>query len=131
MQIVIHSGMHKTGTTSLQYLCTKNRKVLMQFGVYYPDFGVPHHGKFLNSRREFWDPDFCKQCIDDAQSMGKPGAVQFDFRQYQGMVLFVATLYIVSLYPICFVAKNKFHLADIFACVLFVVLYYRASTIAK
>src|SRR6202022_3469950 len=35
----IHIGTHKTGTTSIQHLLSRNSSALRQMGYYYPDAG--------------------------------------------------------------------------------------------
>ena len=35
MKIILHIGIHKTGTTSIQYFCTRNARFLQEFGVHY------------------------------------------------------------------------------------------------
>ncbi|MEH6570550.1 MAG: hypothetical protein V7709_15830 [Halioglobus sp.] len=37
-QIILHVGMHKTGTTSIQNNCYRNRKTLAEHGIIYPSF---------------------------------------------------------------------------------------------
>ena len=47
MKIVLHIGMNKTGTSSLQFACSRNQKVLAEAGILYPEFGQEysaHHG---------------------------------------------------------------------------------------
>ncbi|WP_299830502.1 hypothetical protein [uncultured Roseobacter sp.] len=39
MKLVIHCGLHKTGTTSFQKFCFANRLLLRDFGVHYPEYG--------------------------------------------------------------------------------------------
>lgn len=36
MQVVVHIGTHKTGTTSIQHFCASNRGELLRRGIYYP-----------------------------------------------------------------------------------------------
>ena len=40
-ELVVHCGLHKTGTTALQNFLTANRAVLRQNGVLYPTAGTP------------------------------------------------------------------------------------------
>ena len=42
MEVVIHAGIHRTGTTSLQTFLSRNRTGLMARGVGYPGEGVHH-----------------------------------------------------------------------------------------
>jgi len=45
-KIFIHAGLHKTGTTALQFALNSNRNALQQQGFYYPSSGIPakYHG---------------------------------------------------------------------------------------
>jgi hypothetical protein len=40
MQLVIHAGPHKTGTTSFQVACAEASPALLDFGILYPKTGV-------------------------------------------------------------------------------------------
>jgi hypothetical protein len=42
-RLVIHIGVHRTGSTSIQHWCHANRKVLLEQGVLYPFDGVNHN----------------------------------------------------------------------------------------
>jgi hypothetical protein len=42
-RVWLHIGMPKTGTTAVQSVLYRNRGVLAQHGIYYPDFGDPQH----------------------------------------------------------------------------------------
>jgi hypothetical protein len=70
MRIVIHGGMHKTGTTSLQFLMAENRAFLREFGIEYPNLGAIQHGKLLNIRRGDWNPTALRRCIETARATG-------------------------------------------------------------
>ena len=40
MEIIIHIGRHKTGTTSIQHFLVLNEELLLnQYGIYYPEIG--------------------------------------------------------------------------------------------
>jgi hypothetical protein len=41
--LILHIGIYKTGTTSLQAIFGGNRKTLLDNGVYYPDYGINNH----------------------------------------------------------------------------------------
>ena len=41
--LILHIGIYKTGTTSLQRIFGRNRKALLENGVYYPDYGINNH----------------------------------------------------------------------------------------
>jgi hypothetical protein len=62
--IYIHIGLHKTGTTSLQYFLDINRELLLKNGILYPKTGIPDkHNLYgqhqfawiLFENRQFWD----------------------------------------------------------------------------
>jgi hypothetical protein len=40
MKFIIHAGLHKTGTTSIQNFCGTNKNSLKAVGIYYPSFAV-------------------------------------------------------------------------------------------
>jgi hypothetical protein len=55
--IYIHAGTPKTGTSAIQFFCSKNRKILKQMGICYPNMGfefpgigVNRNGHFMNRR---------------------------------------------------------------------------------
>lgn len=54
LRVVIHAGMHKTGTTSLQSCLAVHRTELAESGVWYPDLGADHQGTLLNVKRPGW-----------------------------------------------------------------------------
>lgn len=43
-KLILHIGLHKTGTTAIQALCTKNRDALLKQGILYPRAGCEHNG---------------------------------------------------------------------------------------
>jgi hypothetical protein len=43
-RLVLHIGTHKTGSTTLQHLCWRNRDQLLKSGWLYPSNGRPKHG---------------------------------------------------------------------------------------
>ncbi len=57
MKVVVHGGMHKTATTSLQSMMHKNRERLLQLGIFYPNSGGIHHDILLNVKRPDWNPE--------------------------------------------------------------------------
>ncbi|WP_319772458.1 hypothetical protein [Breoghania sp.] len=65
MQIIIHGGMHKTGTSTLQALLGQNRQALAAAGIHYPDAPGGNHWQFFG---------------DDAVHEGKPRAALEDAR---------------------------------------------------
>jgi hypothetical protein len=66
MRIVIHGGMHKTGTTALQTLLQDNRDLLAAHGVWYPDVGGQEQGMALNVRNPAWTPETAAELIASA-----------------------------------------------------------------
>lgn len=50
-RLVLHFGMPKTGTTSLQRFLAENRKQLENYGWTYPDFRYPGGGGNTKSGR--------------------------------------------------------------------------------
>lgn len=57
--IFIHAGTPKTGTSAIQFFCNKNRKLLKEKGVCYPNLGfefpgigVNRNGHFMNRREK-------------------------------------------------------------------------------
>ena len=55
--IVIHGGMHKTGTSALQHLLASERDELLNHGVLFPDCESPHHNFVVNTRHPDWTPE--------------------------------------------------------------------------
>lgn len=48
-QIILHVGMHKTGTTSIQNNCYRNRETLAEHGIIYPFFSYLEHTRANHS----------------------------------------------------------------------------------
>lgn len=57
MKIFLHGGMHKTGTTALQYLLASEREELLKHGLFYPDAGCQHHNFILHLTSRDWSPE--------------------------------------------------------------------------
>ena len=55
-KLLLHIGIHKTGTTAIQYLLLHNAKLLAEQGFLVPQSGRPsyepfgHHGRGLDSQ---------------------------------------------------------------------------------
>ena len=64
-RVVIHAGMHKTATKSLQNLLDAQRPLLRAHGVCYP-FTRFHHGSLLRAKHPDWDPSLCRDALDEA-----------------------------------------------------------------
>lgn len=47
--LILHIGIHKTGTTSLQSVLGANRGILKAHGVHYPDHGLDSHSTLASS----------------------------------------------------------------------------------
>jgi hypothetical protein len=47
MKLVIHCGLHKTGTTSFQNFCRDNRSTLLDVGIHYPPYKDNYQHSFL------------------------------------------------------------------------------------
>ena len=45
MECILHIGLPKTGTTSLQAALSENRESLLRHGVVYPETGLNGNGK--------------------------------------------------------------------------------------
>jgi hypothetical protein len=69
LHVIIHGGMHKTGTTSFQYTLAANRQALLREGICYPSISEAHH-RILNVRRADWQPVSCSSALDEARQMG-------------------------------------------------------------
>ena len=53
--LILHIGIYKTGTTSLQSIFGRNRKILLDNGIYYPDYGFNDHLTLAGSvMRKSW-----------------------------------------------------------------------------
>ena len=78
MRLVIHGGLHKTATTSFQYLIHENQKNLSRFSILYPNlFGATSHNQLIfdilndnwNSVDEFLKQSFQLACITEAKTV--------------------------------------------------------------
>jgi hypothetical protein len=49
MEVIIHVGLHKTGSTSIQYVCERNQSKLRNSGYYYPVFHINDRNIFNHS----------------------------------------------------------------------------------
>ena len=70
MRVVIHGGMHKTATSSIQVLFHECRDILREHGIAYSDLGIPHHGPVLNVKNPNWDPRACGRLLAEARVAG-------------------------------------------------------------
>jgi len=53
MDLIIHVGLHKTGTTSVQYFLDKNRDELLKHNIFYPNVGI-YGGQHLLFPASVW-----------------------------------------------------------------------------
>jgi hypothetical protein len=68
-RVVIHGGMHKTGTTSVQLAFARNRDELTAYGVAYPGQSE-QHGVELNAMHPGWRPAALLQLVEEGLSTG-------------------------------------------------------------
>lgn len=43
MDLLLHVGLHKTGTTTVQHFLSENQKKLLEYDIFYPDIGKNGH----------------------------------------------------------------------------------------
>ena len=67
MRVVIHGGMFKTGTTSLQHLLNANRDLLSNEGIVYPFTKIGQHSYILNVRDPKWNADYLLSIAKEAE----------------------------------------------------------------
>jgi hypothetical protein len=70
MELILHIGYNKTGTTSIQKFCHKNREILLkEFGIYYPNTYVSEaHYIYSCALREYfpsWVPKELRVSADN------------------------------------------------------------------
>ena len=69
LRVVIHGGMHKTGTTSLQRVLAAHRPLLDEHGIFYPGT-VDDHGLMLAVQWKDWSPTPIVEAIAQAGRIG-------------------------------------------------------------
>jgi hypothetical protein len=47
-RIILHAGLHKTGTSSIQDNCYRHRDLLLQQGIFYPTFSFQERATIIN-----------------------------------------------------------------------------------
>lgn len=67
MRVVIHGGIFKTGSTSLQQLLHNNRDLLAEEGIIYPFNEIGQHSYVLNARNPDWDAAYLRSIALKAQ----------------------------------------------------------------
>ena len=74
-RVLIHAGMHKTATTSLQFSLYKEKERLKEEGFFYPDIGQIHHNSILNLRLPSWQPGPVLEQLMHAEQQGIPQVI--------------------------------------------------------
>lgn len=70
MRIVIHGGMHKTGTTALQQLMSASAATLLKHGIYYPPGGPDAHYRCVGAKGADWTPDAIQAQVETGRRHG-------------------------------------------------------------
>ena len=70
MRIVIHGGMFKTGTTSLQQSLNAKRFELSKEGIVYPYSEIGQHSHILNVRNPLWNGVALREIALEAEKNG-------------------------------------------------------------
>ena len=68
--IIIHAGMHKTGTSSTQAALDAGRDALLAQRIWYPPGGIAESAILLNVKRADWHEDRLHQALESAQRNG-------------------------------------------------------------
>jgi hypothetical protein len=67
MRVIIHGGMFKTGTTTLQKILNDNRELLALEGIEYPYTKIGQHSHILNVRDPQWDANHLREIAKEAE----------------------------------------------------------------
>ncbi len=67
LRIIVHGGMHKTGTKSLQHLLAENRRRLADEGIYYPPSPEVNHAPYVSVKEKAWEPGICLRLLQEAE----------------------------------------------------------------
>jgi hypothetical protein len=67
MRVIIHGGMFKTGTTSLQKILKNNCVYLERKGIRYPETASGQHSYILDVRSPSWDPGQLREIAVNAE----------------------------------------------------------------
>lgn len=70
LEVFIHGGMHKTGTTSFQTFMDARRDELLAAGVFYPPGPKGQHGPLLYAIRPDWNPAELRKVVETAIASG-------------------------------------------------------------
>ncbi|WP_102959150.1 hypothetical protein [Mangrovicella endophytica] len=70
VRVVLHGGMHKTGTTSLQAALLSCRDALAASGIWYPRGEVRQAAQLINVKRADWSPEPIARVIAECQRGG-------------------------------------------------------------
>lgn len=69
-KVVIHGGMHKTGTSSVQAALAADRKGLLDAGIWYPPSGPAECARLINPKRGDWSEGCLRQTVDSVLRSG-------------------------------------------------------------
>lgn len=70
MRVVIHGGLHKTGTTAVQHILASAGPALMAAGFLYPGTGHVQHSHLLDTRSDRWHEDLVLEPLAEARRQG-------------------------------------------------------------
>ena len=96
MKLVIHIGLHKTGTTSFQNFLHFNRDSLLEAGVFYPEMGEHESHWVIPNQiiRNNWD--YVKNYMKDSLSNARKANVNTVFISAEDFELFLFEGYLAS-----------------------------------
>ena len=96
MKLVIHIGLHKTGTTSFQNFLHFNRDSLLEAGVFYPEMGEHESHWVIPNQiiRNNWD--YVKNYMKDSLSNARKANVNTVFISSEDFELFLFEGYLAS-----------------------------------
>ena len=76
--VYMHIGVPKTGTTTLQRFLAANRRLLLEKGYFYPDFGIEYpgiaksrNGYFVSMTAKPWNQEECKKSYELLGEFGR------------------------------------------------------------
>ncbi|MCB8839710.1 hypothetical protein [Aurantimonas sp. VKM B-3413] len=67
LEVFIHAGMHKTGTTSVQAALAAHRGALLDSGIWYPPGGPKQIAPLINPKRADWREDHTRSVLGMAR----------------------------------------------------------------
>jgi hypothetical protein len=91
MDLILHCGCHKTGTTSFQALCRTHRDLLAELGLHYPLFGQhdQHSPLLWQARREGWHV-LARFLGDAREAAGTSAAVLLSGEDFENCIVDLA-----------------------------------------